>query len=218
MLNVKKNIKKYKGEYYSQLKQDVLALVLSNYSTSGFFVEFGGYDGITGSNTYLLEKSFYWNGIIAEPSKKMFEQCRLNRKSIVENLAVFSSSNNKILFRETNNDLQLSGITDYLPDDALSLYRNNNNIEYEVDTISLNDLLDKHNAPTVIDYISIDTEGTEYEILKSFNFKKRHIKLITIEHNFDAVRRNQIKDCLEKNGFVRILEDMSNYDDWYVRK
>ena len=53
-----------------------------------------------------------------------------------------------------------------------------------VETISLNDLLDFYNAPKLIDYISIDTEGSELDIIQNFDFKKRTINIISIEHNY----------------------------------
>ena len=41
---------------------------------------------------------------------------------------------------------------------------------YDVTTVSLGDLLDRHNAPATIDYLSIDTEGSEFAILEAYDF------------------------------------------------
>ncbi len=46
----------------------------------------------------------------------------------------------------------------------------------------------KYDAPADINYISIDTEGSEFEILKDFNFTKYRFNLITIEHNYSSTR------------------------------
>ncbi|PPR31787.1 MAG: hypothetical protein CFH28_00371, partial [Alphaproteobacteria bacterium MarineAlpha6_Bin6] len=87
-----------------------------------------------------------------------------------------------------------------------------------VDTVTLEDLLKEHKAPEKIDYLSIDTEGSEYLILENFNFKLYEISIITIEHNFIDDLRNKIKSLLEKNNFVRVFEKISRMDDWYVNK
>ena len=63
--------------------------------------------------------------------------------------------------------------------------------------------------------MSIDTEGSELDILKSFNFNKRKIKIITIEHNFHK-NRNEIFLILSSNGYERVHKDISKFDDWYI--
>ena len=88
--------------------------------------------------------------------------------------------------------------------------------EYTVKTVSLNDLLERYKAPHEIDYLSIDTEGTELEILGTFDFSKYSFSLITIEHNYSSDREGQFK-LLSSNGYKRILENVSLIDDWYVR-
>ena len=82
-------------------------------------------------------------------------------------------------------------------------------------TVSLEDLLDFYDAPKEIDYLSIDTEGSEFEILNSFNFNKYKIKIITVEHNWTE-NREKIFDHLTKNGFNRIHTDLTHCDDWYI--
>ena len=74
----------------------------------------------------------------------------------------------------------------------------------------------KYNIPNKINYISIDTEGTEYEILKSIDLKKYDIKIFTIEHNY-STNRDLIYKYLTKFGYVRVLESFSDFDDWYVK-
>ena len=79
------------------------------------------------------------------------------------------------------------------------------------------DLLDVNNAPKNIEYLSIDTEGSELEILSAFDFSKYHIKVITVEHNFTN-KRKSIYRLLSDNGFTRVFEEFSKYDDWYINR
>ena len=82
---------------------------------------------------------------------------------------------------------------------------------------SLEDMLDKHGAPSKIDYLSIDTEGSEFDILKDFDFEKYDIKIITCEHNFTKSRKD-IFSLLTSNGYQRKLTGASKFDDWYVKR
>ena len=80
----------------------------------------------------------------------------------------------------------------------------------------MNDLLKENNAPTEIDYISIDTEGSEYEILKNFDFQRYSFKVLTVEHN-NTINKTLIDELLIKNGYKKLLEDMSQFESWYVK-
>ena len=90
-----------------------------------------------------------------------------------------------------------------------------NGESYLVETLSLNDFLIKYNAPNVVDYLSIDTEGSEYAILENFNFNKYKFRVITVEHNYTK-NRQKIFDLLTNNGYLRKYEELSMFDDWYV--
>jgi hypothetical protein len=79
----------------------------------------------------------------------------------------------------------------------------------------LNDLLIKYSAPSIIDYLSIDTEGSEYDILSNFNFNKFKFKIITCEHNFNK-NKDLINKLLISNGYVRKLMEISAQDYWYI--
>jgi hypothetical protein len=77
-------------------------------------------------------------------------------------------------------------------------------------------MLGKYNAPKTIEYLSIDTEGSEYEILSGFNFSKYDFRVITCEHNFSP-QREKISSLLTEKGYLRLFERISDFDDWYVR-
>jgi hypothetical protein len=87
---------------------------------------------------------------------------------------------------------------------------------YDVKTISLKDLLEKYRAPDEIDYLSIDTEGSELEILSSFDFDRYQFKVITCEHNFTRMRE-KIFSLLTEHGYVRKYIGFSKWDDWYTK-
>ena len=90
-------------------------------------------------------------------------------------------------------------------------YRNDGQA-MEMTTISLDDFLTQNGAPKVIDYLSIDTEGSEYEILRTFPFDKWTVRFITVEHNYTPLR-DAIRALLEPLGYVRTE---AKFDDWYA--
>jgi len=87
--------------------------------------------------------------------------------------------------------------------------------EYSVEAISLNELLLECDAPKKMGYLSIDTEGSELEILLAFDFGSFEFELITVEHNFN-MNQNKIHDLLISQGYERILEEFSGGDGWYI--
>jgi len=146
----------------SQLRQDLFVLSVLNFKRAGFFVEFGATDGVTLSNTYLLEKEFGWRGILAEPARCWHKDLRSNRSGIIENRCVWRDSNSVLSFNEAEAS-ELSTINSYTDADSRADARRKGE-RYDVRTISLTDLLDQNKAPRRIDYLSIDTEGSELEL------------------------------------------------------
>ena len=88
----------------------------------------------------------------------------------------------------------------------------------KVQTVSINDLLEEHNAPRDIDYMSIDTEGSEFSILKELDLNKYNVSIFTVEHNFIEEKKNKVKDLLEKNNYLTVFEKISAFDGWYVKQ
>jgi hypothetical protein len=93
-----------------------------------------------------------------------------------------------------------------------------NSSNYEVKTVSLLDLLKKYNAPKDIDYLSLDTEGSEIDILLAFDFDQYKVKFLTVEHNAKEENRQSIYTLLTSKGYDRVLKNISNWDDFYVLK
>ncbi len=197
----------------SQLRQDLFVLSEMNFKKNGFFVDFGATNGLDLSNSYLLETKFNWNGILVEPAKYWHNELRKNRKVNINTDCVWVETGKELLFNEVD-DAKLSTIDQFSKNDQYGNLREKRN-QYKVKTISLNDLLNKYSAPESMDYLSIDTEGSELEILKSFNFDKYKFKVITCEHNHND-NREKIYNLLSQNGYKRKFTEISKFEDWYV--
>lgn len=204
----------------SQLAQDLFVLAELSAKKHGFFVEFGATDGITLSNTWLLEKSLAWQGIVCEPAQCWHERLAACRKCIIDTRCVWKTSGEMLPFFEAPHTVgaELSSIKGkgYYPKGVLpGATGERAGIEYRVETVSLTDLLDHYQAPPLIDFLSIDTEGSEYDILSAHNFNKYRFRIIAVEHNARPIRHS-IFNLLTSHGYKRKYEHASAWDDWYI--
>jgi FkbM family methyltransferase len=206
-------ILKYLPLSHAQFRQDLFVLNELAWKTGGYFVEFGATDGLHLSNTWLLEQEFGWHGILAEPARRWHGDLAKNRRCGIDTHCVWRESDAVLQFRETE-ETGLSTIADFTAVDQHAFLRRSARL-YEVTTISLLDLLARYDAPTEIDYLSIDTEGSEFDILSKFDFGKYRIRIMTVEHNFTPARQ-KICSLLRAHGYRRTMEDFSSVDDWYV--
>ena len=170
-------------KFFSQSGQD---RILKNHffknKKKGFFVEIGAFDGIEGSNCLYFENNYAWNGIALEPSKTQFSKLKKNRKCSVLNLAI-SSSEKEVEFYDVHEGLaQMSGINDinYSSKDIVEKDIKSKIKKYKLKTTTFDKIVP---LDEVIDYLSIDIEGGEMEVLKSIDFKKYTIKVISVENN-----------------------------------
>jgi FkbM family methyltransferase len=199
---------------FSQIKQDIFALFV-NGKNPNYFVEFGACDGVDTSNTFILEKIYGWTGILAEPAIFWHESLKNNRKCFIEEKCVAEESNLNMEFWETRGSKGVSGLAKYAELDSHGYNRANDHESYLVETISLDNLLDKYNAPQNIGYMSIDTEGSELSILNSYSFS-RTFNCITVEHNYN-LNRNKIDSLIESKGYTKVLQDLSQFDSWFIK-
>lgn len=196
----------------SQLGQDIFALAASNLKRGGYFVEFGATNGISLSNTWLLEKKFGWTGLLAEPARVWHRDLTAARNAQISFSCIWKTTGERLEFSES---AELSTITRFASLDGHKKARKTSK-KYLVETVSLLDFLDFHNAPRSIDFLSIDTEGSEYEILSSFDFSKYEFGSITVEHN-NTSQREKIFNLLTSKGYKRFDSLDTKFDDWYLK-
>jgi FkbM family methyltransferase len=209
---IMENIEKSTSQF--MLLQDLFVLMVLGGQRNGYFVEVGVGDGRYLSNTYLLEKEFGFSGLLLEPNRAFHESIRANRTAYLDERAAFSQSDRVLTFVANERMGELSKLADAndMETDARK------GLAYEVRTVTLQDALAAQNAPSIIDYVSIDTEGSEEEVLRGLNLADRRVKVFTIEHNGEEQRRRRFAHILQPHGYVRILSDLSLVDDWYVHE
>ena len=209
-------------EIKSQLYQDVFASFVIGNKYEKSFLEFGATNGIDLSNTYILEKNMNWSGYLSEPSPQWHEELKKNRpnnKIITE--CIWSKSNENLDFFVSDVGV-LSTINDFKESDKISMpgnttERTRNGKIISIKSTSLNDVIAKSFNSKSPSYMSIDTEGSEYEILKYFDFKKYRPIVFTIEHNFTEYQA-KINKLMLSNGYVRVLASLTAFDSWYITK
>ena len=162
----------------------------------------------------MLERQFKWHGILAEPAKCWHGALRANRNCKIDTRCVWNNTGENLTFSEAN-DPVLSTVNCLQIEDFNSHFRQDSK-EYQVETVSINDLLSTHQAPKEIDFLSVDTEGSEFLILKALDFSRFHPKIITVEHNYTS-NREEIRLLLTVMGYVRVFDVFTQWDDWYVK-
>ena len=139
----------------------------------GFFIELGANDGLFQSNTAFFEKHMAWTGILIEPSLKGYTKCKINRpKSVCLNYACVSND---------YKDEYIDGdFANNHPMGSVNGVRNTSTNMVKVKAITLEKILNEY-CDTNIDFLSLDTEGYELEILKGLNLSKYRPKFMLIE-------------------------------------
>ena len=209
-----------KENFQSQLYQDVFASFIIGNTFDKTFLEFGATDGFNLSNSYLLENSFNWKGVLSEPSPQWHDALMKNRKNTkIITKCIWKKSREKLSFFMSDVG-ELSTLNDFIENDKASIpgnteLRKKSGKTISVETISLNDVVKEYFNNICPSYISIDTEGSEYEILKSFDLDSYRPKLFTIEHNFTQNER-KIDEHLITHGYVRIFRKLTLFDAWYI--
>ena len=196
--------------FYSQYNQDryLETNIFKGYK-NGFYVDVGAHDGISINNTLYFEKNNNWTGINIEPIKKVFDRLVINRPNNINlNCAVCNNDGETDFFCNTGYTEMISGIKDNFD------IRHFNRLQHEnlqmgsttevikVKTKKLETILDENNIKH-INYLSIDVEGAEFEVIKSINFNKVFIDVIGFENNYNDVSV-PIVEYLQNKGFIII--------------
>lgn len=203
---------------YSQLGQDEYVLRLLGYQRNGFFLDSGAADGLRASNTVLLERDYDWDGICVEPDDEFFDALTHNRRSKNVQCCLYDRGD-EVEFVEAGT---LGGVLeDYHPQllaHACRVMSVPSRPDGSARTVlkqarTVRSVLESCDAPQVIDYWSLDTEGSELRILESFPFDRYRVRVLTVEHNRYPVRL-EIRDFLESLGYVLVRD--FDIDDCYA--
>jgi FkbM family methyltransferase len=194
-------------ESKSETGQDFFALSASNFKQGGTFIEFGAYDGINFSNTYLLERKFGWSGILIDPIPSHFESIKRNRNSKSIHAAITSDKQNFVNITESPAS-NLSKLTE-----RRSIF----NKIHKVKAFTLAEVLDKHFPEKKLDFLSIDTEGNDLDILESLDLNNYEINAICVEHN-NRIGSEKIISHMNKNRYDLAWSKYSKNDYWFIRR
>lgn len=209
---------KFKGQSTSQCRQDLIIAMLSEWSLNGQVIEVGATDGIFLSNSFMLEAVFNWDSVLVEPSRiwhKGLFRNRPNAEIFID--AVSSESGVKVKFTQTE-FAELSGITSSLPSDYWSKERLHS-IQYEVETITLDEICRRQIATDRFLAVSIDIEGGEFDAISGFVEFIKFASVILAENNGDQSKIESIDNLVFSHGrFVRIDWPFESFDSWYVNR
>lgn len=205
----------------AQLFQDLFVDFVFNQATGKTFLEFGACDGLELSNSLMLEKERGWNGVLAEPDPKWRDRIsQSGRSAQIITDCIYTESGLELPFVSSANSV-LSGLKDFAAVDSDGPLKGNydsrmmGHQEVMVRTISLNEVFETYFDAGDIEYMSIDTEGSEHKILSEFNFSRHRPLIITAEHNFSS-NQEKLDTLLSKNGYVRVFKQLTDFDAWYV--
>lgn len=207
-------------KYYSQIKQDqILNEKIFKNNKNGFYVDVGANHPTRHSNTYFFEKHLEWKGICIEPQEEMQKLLKEQRNCILITNGVY---NKKTELEFCTTVTGLCGLVEtYEPEHIQRINRESkqNNINNQITKIkvdTLENIFDKHNVK-IIDYMSMDIEGSELEALQGINFNKVKINVIDIEDNYPKSKKSKlVHELLIKNNFNFIGN--IGWDRIYVNK
>jgi FkbM family methyltransferase len=169
---------------------------------NGFFVDIGAHDGITGSNTYIFEQ-LGWEGICVEPQSDVFLQLKKFRNCDCYNVAISSQSNESVEFFKAYGENTLSGLNEGMDESHKNRAKESGKTKViKVKTMTFNEMMEKYPHVKNIDFMSIDVEGHEMEILKTIDFEKYSFRLLTIEKS----EPRKIKELLNQKGYKILME------------
>jgi FkbM family methyltransferase len=190
--------------FYSQWGQDEFVVSLLKNKKSGYFVDIGAYDGVTISNTYYLEKELGWKGLCLEANPYTYQSLISSRNSECVNLAVAPYKGEV--------EILLNGWSSAINDDFTSseiIKQGFNSVK--VNALTINELFETYKVPSTFDYLSIDIEGGELEIISQLDFKRWRPSLITYEHNCHLFDHPDHKILMERQQQVENILTSNNY-------
>jgi FkbM family methyltransferase len=187
--------------FYSQQKEDeILFQKYLNYN-NGFFIELGAMDGIQYSNTYFFELNLGWSGILIEPNYNI-NILRHNRpNSYCYNVAISQKND----FVEFIGDGALGGIKNLMSDQHINGWNINRDDSKIIKSVTLksilNDVTQINKKINKVDFLSLDVEGGELEVLKSYDWSIPIYVILIEMSDYNLEKNQECRDIMISNGF-----------------
>ena len=203
--------------FFSECGQDkIVKDTFFKNQEDGFFVEIGAFDGLQGSNCYHFERFMNWKGIAIEASPTQFNKLKKNRNCQLHNVALSSTKKTVEFYEVTEGFTQMSGINNANYQNSFN--RIINKSKSKINKIKINSIPFSEIIPNnqIIDLVSIDIEGNEFEVLNSIDYDIYEIKVIILENNIPE-KLNYLKFFTEKNYsyYDRVGMDEIYYNNKY---
>ena len=201
---------------HSQWSQDIFVMHATGSKRGGRYLEIGGADGVTGSNTLALRDHLGWTGVLVEPDPDQFRELSHNRPAdrLVNAAISPTGGGGDAVLRQIG---QLSCLEQYKPDDFHKAERESAKKAITVQTVDLTDLL-KTMGET--DYFSLDVEGAEYDILSSLHWDEiTPPTILTVEHNHRDDVKTRLRTLLGKHGYLERFAEcqwLTQGDLWFA--
>jgi FkbM family methyltransferase len=194
---------------YSQYGEENIILSFFNHKKNGLCVDVGAADGILYSNSRFLIEKQEWNAFLIEPHPTFFKKLEKlyneNSKIKIINNAVFNKCD-KLPFYIFGHDkeAQVSTLSPEFKQKVIDLYKYNYE-KIEIDTIRLSDLFKSIEAK--IDFLTIDAEGVDLQVLESNDWLKYRPSLICIEH---SMNQQVLKEYMESINYKKHAQTIGN--------
>ena len=184
----------------------------------------GANDGITQSNTYYFEKNRGWKGVLVEPTPHNYLICLKNRST---NTKIFCNACTSFEYKNKFVEIAFSNLMstpiglesdinnplEHAKSGRQFLNKKEDNFLFGAVAKPLNDILQSSNAPNRIDFLSLDVEGAEIEVLKGIDHTHYRFSYICIEsrskikitnylaeHNYSFVEQLSVHDFLFRDN------------------
>lgn len=187
--------KKYKHDLFNDLYFD--SLIFKN-KENGYFVEIGACNGKLVSQSWFFEKYRNWKGIVVEPNPYWHEELFDNRNCNIETFAISNESKDINFIKCEVPEFS------YIDGKSLEHSAQGETEIIKTKSITLLDLFNKYNTPSEIDFVSIDAEGSEFDILESYFKNKSNYKV-----NVFAIETDNESDLtlLFKNNYYQKIRN-----------
>ncbi len=203
-----------KNKDFSQVGQPIFVDEILKNKENGFFVECGAADGEVYSNTIYLERKRGWTGLLIEANTHFYRRLlATHRKAYFSNVCL-SARNRSGIFPFKAVGL-MGGLDGFMDDNHLQGVTNQPEFVLEIDVQCFNLYsLMLAIGRTHIDYLSLDIEGPELDVLNTIPFNKLHIDIIGLEYrswgkthdvNISLERLHNFRSFFKKQGDYKEL-------------